>query len=51
MSQSDNRLWRERIARALAELKKGLPADIAAANGSGDSRDPREAPRVPRSER
>jgi hypothetical protein len=38
MSQSERQLWMERIARALAELKKGLPAD---AGPSGDARDTR----------
>jgi hypothetical protein len=41
MSQSDKQLWIERIARALAELKK-LPADPGGATG-----DARQSPRQP----
>jgi hypothetical protein len=37
MSPSERELWMERIARALAELKKGLPP--ADGGPSGEARD------------
>jgi hypothetical protein len=42
MSQSDKQLWIERIARALAELKKGAAAEVRGADPSGESREPRQ---------
>jgi hypothetical protein len=39
MSRSERQLWIERIARALAELKKGPPTD---AKPSGEARDTRD---------
>lgn len=43
MSQSDKQLWMERIARALAELKKA-PAELPAA---GEARESNTQPAAP----
>ncbi|HZU82568.1 MAG TPA: hypothetical protein VE987_06615 [Polyangiaceae bacterium] len=42
MSQIDRQLWRERIARALAELKKDALAEDRPP--AGNARDPRHEP-------
>jgi hypothetical protein len=39
MSRSERQLWMERIARALAELKKGPPTDAEPSGLVRDTRD------------
>ncbi len=42
MSQQERQLWIERIARALAELKKGMPAERGAPSADAhDTQPPR----------